>query len=143
MPQFGNLIADNSDALSVATPGGKTGARFDYMGRPRAGTTGAPTAVIGANAGTGASFTAAVGSDSAGNLTYSTGTSPAAGTMLTVTFNTPYLTAPFVQVEPKDAAGASAVYYVTSSTTGFVLKSVNAPAASTAMSVDYMVVGGV
>jgi hypothetical protein len=141
MPVF-QAITAGQDQLGVQLYSGALGARFDSLARPRAATTPAPTAVVGAGAGTGATVTSVTGTDSVGNVTIQTGTSPAAGTVVTVTFSTPFTTAPFVQLEPKDSGGAAALYYVNSTTTTFTVKTVNVPPASTAVSFDYTVTGG-
>jgi hypothetical protein len=132
--------------LIISQPGAATtqlSERFDYQGRPRQGTTTAPTVAVGANAGTGASITAHTGTDSAGNVQITTGTSAAIGTLLTITFAQPFTgtNAPLVQLQAKDA-GATALYYANCTNTALTIKTAVAPASSTLMSIDYDVTGG-
>ncbi len=95
----------------------------------------APTAAAGANAGTGppAPVVAAASSDARGSLTFGTGTAPAAGAQVVVTFHQAYAAAPFVVISPaNDAAAALAPYVSSISTTGFTISTHTAPAASQA-----------
>ncbi len=61
---------------------------------PSASGTSPTVATVTAGAGTGASVSAVTGYDQAGNFTVTAGTSPAAGTICTVTFGTPLAAAP-------------------------------------------------
>src|SRR5271166_2719897 len=135
----------SADQVGIVTPSGAIGARFDFIGRERQGTQAGPTAyVIGAGAGGGASVASHTGTDSIGNVVLNTGTSPAAGTLVTITFAVPYTGAinpPIVQVEPKDA-GAVGLIYANCTNTTLTIKSAAAVPASTTMSIDYVVIGG-
>lgn len=96
-----------------------------------------PTAVAGANAGTTPPAPVVVinSNDTAGQITFGTGTTPAAGTEVVVTFTTPYATAPSVILSAVNSATAALTPYVASiSTTGFSINLVGAPAASQAAS---------
>jgi hypothetical protein len=97
-----------------------------------------PTAAAGANAGTSppAPVIVAGSTDSRGAVTYGTGTSPAAGNEVVVTFGVPYASQPFVILQSQNAATETLQPYVTSvSTTGFTIGFVSAPAASQANTV--------
>ena len=144
MPNYFSVAPESgADALSVqVNSAGAVGARFDYLGRERCGTTAKPTVVLGTGAGTGASVTSVTGTDCDGNVTIQTGTSPTAGQVVfTMTFSAPYSSAPFAQLQPRDA-GASALFYAVTTTTTLVVKSVNALPASTAVSLDFETCGG-
>jgi hypothetical protein len=89
------------------------------------------TAAAGTNAGT--SPPAPVKNsctDVDGQITFGTGTSPAAGIMVSVTFAQTYAHAPSITVSPINSASASLNLYVQSTTSGFTLRCVNAPSAS-------------
>lgn len=90
-----------------------------------------PTAAAGANAGTGPPAPVLTGcTDMAGQITFGTGTSPAAGSMVVVTFQTAYANAPKVVLTPINTATASKTLFVTSTTTTFTVSLVTAPSAS-------------
>lgn len=134
---------DGSDVDSWAAPDGTNiGARFDSFGRRRNGTTGAPTVAVGAGAGSGATASVA-GTDEFGVVTVNTGTSSAAGTLATVTFNQGFKTAPIVSIDAGDAVSAAAQLYYTSTTATLVIKTAAIPTASTSgLKIAYMNVGG-
>lgn len=138
-----NADGSTNDQIGLAYSNNTLGARFDYLGRPRQGTTAAPTVAAGANAGTGAVVTAHTGTDSHGNIQITTGTSAAAGTIATVTFANAFTgtNPPIVQIEPKDV-GAAALYYATCTNTVLTVKVQGTPASSTLVSFDYFVVSG-
>ena len=48
---------------------------------------------------------------------------------------------PVVNIQPKDA-GAAALFYANCTNTALTIKTVNAPASSTAISFDYEITGG-
>lgn len=98
----------------------------------------ATTAAAGANAGTSppAPVVAASASDRRGTLTCGTGTGPAAGALVAVTFGFAYQAAPIVTVVPLNAATAAlGTPYITTSTTGFTINVPNAPSAGQANTV--------
>lgn len=107
----------------------------------------APTAAAGANAGTSppAPVVTAGDTDMRGNITFGTGTTPAAGAMVGVTFANPWAIAPTVMVVPRNTATQALGLYVTgNSVNGFTLSCTTAPAASqgnTIYSFDYSVLG--
>lgn len=96
----------------------------------------APTAAAGANAGTSppAPVVAAASNDTRGSLTFGTGTTPAAGAQVAVTFNVAYAAAPFVTLTPINSATAAlGVPYLSAvGTGGFTINTPNAPAGSQA-----------
>lgn len=100
----------------------------------------APTAAAGANAGTSPpSPVVAVGStDTRGQITFGTGTTPAAGAQAVITFGKAYPTGyvPNIQLTPTTVGAANLLEYVTSaSNTGFTISLQAAPAASQANTV--------
>lgn len=143
---MGYRISDgtSADQVGVVLPSGAIGARFDFLGRERQGTQPSPTAyVIGAGAGGGASVASHTGTDSVGNVVLNTGTSPAAGTLVTITFSTPYTgtNPPICQVEPKDAGAVGFIYNLCTNTT-LTIKAAAAVPASTTLAFDYVIIGG-
>lgn len=143
MPNTISPGLDKTDTQSVVLdPSGAIGARFDYRGRRRVGTTQAPTVAAGAGAGTGATASIAAGTDDSFTVTINIGTAPAAGTLATVTFATPYNSAPFCSIDPRDARGGAALLFANSTATQLVIGSANAPTASGPMNVDVVLVGG-
>lgn len=109
----------------------------------------APTAAAGANAGTSppSPVITAGATDSRGNITWGTGTTPAAGAQVVVTFNVPWATAPYITLMETTLATHSTTsncggVYVTNVTgTGFTINCQQAPAASqgnTVFGVNYL-----
>lgn len=93
----------------------------------------APAAAAGANAGTSppAPVVTAGSTDLRGQMTFGTGTSPAAGAQVAVTFNMTFSRAPVVILTPANAVTAALNLHATSvGTTGFTLSTQGAPAAS-------------
>lgn len=93
----------------------------------------APTVAAGANAGTipPAPVLAANSRDQRGGATFGTGTTPAVGAQLVVTFNSAFPIAPFVQItETTGPTTALGPYVSAVSTTGFTVSFNTAPAAS-------------
>lgn len=130
-------LGDGTDTLSVQNADGSLGARFDSAGRRRVGTTTAPIVAVGAGAGTGASATIA-GTDEHGTVSITEGSSPAAGTLATVTFHQAYATTPIAYVSGQDAH--SSALNVTATTTGLVIAAGAAITGNT--KINYLVVGG-
>lgn len=143
MTTYRDADGTTNDQDGLVYPSGALGARFDYLGRRRQGTTSAPVVAAGTNAGAGAAVTAHTGTDEHGNIQITTGTSAAAGILATVTFAQAYTgtNPPIVQIEPKDA-GAVSLFYATCTNTVLTIKTVNAPTSSTLISFDYYVTGG-
>jgi hypothetical protein len=118
---------------SVPTSGGamtgnlSLGAHLQFTGR-------LPTARAGAAAGTSppSPVFSAGSNDNAGTIAFGTGTSPGAGVLVVVTFNTAFnladASSPHVVVNPTNAFTQALGLYVTSpSPTGFSLSCANAP----------------
>lgn len=154
---YGYHVADGSastDLFGYQFPANNTvGFRLDFVGRERQGTTPKPGVVLGAGAGTGPTGLTVTGTDNHGNITFTSGTTPtAASTVATITFANTFTgtNPPICQIEPKDAGGANALYYVTNvgsagAWTGAVIKTAagtTALPASTAVSLDYVFIGG-
>ncbi len=106
----------------------------------------APTAVLGAEAtGQGATVTVA-GNDTAGSITYASGTQNlplnplATGEQANVSFVTPFAVAPRIALTAKDAGSAAVRYYVETTTTGFKVHFLDIPSASTTYTFDYIVI---
>lgn len=110
----------------------------------------APTAAAGANNGTSppAPVVATSAYDARGNITFGSGSTPAAGAQLVVTNNTGVAAeiqgTPVVLVVPKNTATQALGLYVSAvSATGFTVSTTSAPTASqanTVYSVDYVLI---
>ena len=103
-------------------------------------------AAAGANAGTSPPAPVLTNcTDVRGSITCGTGTTPAAGALLTVTFGTAYTAAPIVHVQEQNSATKALNAYVSAvSTTGFTVSVTGTPAASqanTVYSIGYAVIG--
>lgn len=136
----------NTAFLGIAVTGSSTVSSVSIAGRPATvpfrDTSGhllltggsAPTAAAGANAGTSPpSPIVNSGNDTRGSISFGTGSSPAAGAMVSVSFAQPYAAAPYVIAIPQNAATALLGLYITgNSTTGFVASLAAAPAAGQA-----------
>jgi hypothetical protein len=135
-----------TDQEGVQFANGALGARFDFLARERQGTTPKPTVALGTGAGTGPTGLTNTGTDSHGNITFTSGTSPASpnATIATLTFANAWVgtNPPIVQVEAKDGGGAAALYYGQCTNTALTIKTVNALTASVPVSFDYVVIGG-
>lgn len=138
--------ADGTDAFSVKNAGtGDVGARFDNYGRRRQNIpAAAPTVAAGAGAGTSPTVALATGSsDEFGTVTITAGTSPAAGTLATVTFSEAYPSTPAVAlVFENDSQATQLGVYATVSTTALTIKGRTAGTLSDAYIISYIVVGG-
>jgi hypothetical protein len=116
-------------------------------GRLYSGSQAAPPAcVAGANAGTSAPAPVVIkATDLAGQITFGTGRSPAAGAMVQVTFRRAYGTRPCVVLCPMNAATARLGVWVDApASTGFAVGVANAPVASqphTKYAVSWIVLG--
>ncbi len=102
----------------------------------------APSAVAGSNAGTSPPNPVVVtgSNDPAGTVTFGTGTLPASGVMVAVTFNQAWVIpgggAPHIVISPINVATQALNIYVSgASPTGFNLSCVNAPSAGQANTV--------
>jgi len=81
------------------------------------------------------------GSDTSGTVAINTGSSPPAGCFATVTFSEAFDTTPHVVVTPVGAAAAELNYYITRSTTNFVICSTNEAPSGESFGFDYVVLG--
>lgn len=80
------------------------------------------------------------GSDTAGTITINTGSSAAAGNLVTINFTAKFNSTPHVVVTPVGSAAAGLQYYLSRTTTGFTLSTLNAPASGSSFSFDYIVI---
>lgn len=80
------------------------------------------------------------GSDSAGTVTISTGTSPPAGCFTTVNFAQKYASTPHVVISASNSSAGSLDYYTNRSNTGFSICTASTPTASTTYVFDYVVI---
>jgi hypothetical protein len=113
------------------------------------GTSTGLAAAAGANAGgtPPAPVIVASSSDTAGNITFGTGTTPAAGAMVAVTFGTSYgANPPGVSIVAANAATQALGLYLSALTGGgFTVSAANAPSASqanTTYAFSFMAIGG-
>ncbi len=79
------------------------------------------------------------GSDTAGTITINTGSSPAAGCFVTVTFASKFNSTPHLVITPIGSAAAGLDYYANRSTTSFSVCSTNAAPGGTTFGFDYIV----
>jgi hypothetical protein len=136
---FRTKASDTRDLVDVRDESGAQLYRIDYRGRPRVAGA-APGVAPGSGAGSGAKATV-TGADSAGTITVTTGPSPSAGTLVSLTFGAVFAAAPHVVLTPKTAASAALLCYAVSAASGISVKTVNAPVGATTYSYDYVVVG--
>jgi hypothetical protein len=104
-----------------------------------------PTPAAGANNGTSPPTPNLVGSDVAGSVVFGSGSSPAAGAQVAVTFSVAYDQAPTVVLNANNATTAALGLYATRTASGFTIRSTNAPSASQTLGtfdVSYIVIGG-
>jgi hypothetical protein len=102
-----------------------------------------PVATAGAGAGTSPTITN-TGADERGQVSVTVGTSPAAGTLVTLAFAHPYSVAPdAVIVSANDSTtAASGVYYASATNTTLTIGT-HATTPAGALKLHYVVVGGV
>jgi hypothetical protein len=136
-----NMTLTNSYALWIVGGGLRATGHLFFDGGS------APTAAAGANNGTSppAPVVTAGANDTRLNVTFGSGTGPAAGAQVGVTFNAAYGAAPFVYLTPRNTATQALGLYISATATGsFTVSTTNAPAASqpnTTYSFDAWVVG--
>lgn len=130
------------DVVGWLNEDGSIGGRFDEWARRRQSTTTAPTVAAAAGAGTSPTVTVA-GTDEFGSVTVVAGTTPAAGTLATVTFADAYRVAPAVViVSPHDSATAALRPYASATTTALTVGVGVAPTAAATYVIYFQVVGG-
>jgi|SRR5665213_3917563 len=98
-----------------------------------------PSRSSGSALGSGGS-TSVSGSDTAGSITINTGTGPAAGCFVTITFTGKYNAIPHVLVTPIGSAAGGLSYYVDRSTTNFSVCDASTPPAGSSFGFDYFVI---
>jgi len=104
-----------------------------------------PTAVLSATTTGQGSTTTIEGNDTAGSISFTTGTNTvqkplASGRQATLIFNKVYTTAPRIALTAKDMNTAGMRHYVETTTTGFKLHFLDTPSASTSYTFDYIVI---
>ena len=100
--------------------------------------TGGPTPNVSNGGAIGAGGTVSIsGTDVSGTVTINTGGGPSTGILANITFAVPYTGTPRVVISPASAGAASLDYYVSRSTTGFTIRTVSAPTASTTYVFDF------
>lgn len=122
-----NMTLVNPYALWVQTGGIRVTGHMFFDGSP------APTAAAGANNGTSppAPTVVAGATDTRGTIQFGSGTGPAAGAQVAVTWNLAFSQAPYVLLTPGNTATAALQLAVTSITTaGFTVSSAVAPTPS-------------
>ncbi|HUC87936.1 MAG TPA: hypothetical protein VMR95_02210 [Candidatus Binatia bacterium] len=102
-------------------------------------TGGTPSKADGSALGNGGTASVS-GNDTAGSLIINTGSAPAAGCFVSLTFSKAFTAVPHVVATPTNSAAAGLQYYINPSATGFSLCA-NNPTASGSFSFDYFVVG--
>jgi hypothetical protein len=143
MPGSFSANSNISATGNIATASGDINTARHFLGSSAS----APGAAAGAGAGTSppAPVVAATANDTRGSLTWGTGTTPAAGNQVAVTFATAYAAAPVVMLTETNAVTSALAPYVTSvGTTGFTIATQGAPAASqgnTTYGIAWMVIG--
>lgn len=98
---------------------------------------GTPSRSNGTALGSGGTATVS-GSDTGGSVTINTGSNPAAGCFLTVTFTAKFNSTPHVVVTPVGSAAAGMSYYITRSTGNFSICTTTAAPASATFGFDYI-----
>jgi hypothetical protein len=104
---------------------------------------GTPTLALNSNAGSGATFSI-TGTDEAGIISITTGTTPALGTQASITFANAYPAPPLIFLSPmtSNLTGGTPGFFVPSPGSGsFDVNAANSPAASTVYTFRYWVLG--
>ncbi len=136
---FRTLASDTRDLIDLRDQAGSQLYRVDYRGRPRvAGPL--PAVAAGGGAGSGAKVSVS-GGDHAGTVTVTTGTTPAAGTLASITFSAVYGAAPHVCLTPRDGGGAALQIFVATAASAFSVKCNGVPSPDATYQFDYVVVG--
>ena len=81
------------------------------------------------------------GSDTSGSININTGSGPAAGCFVTVSFTSRYNNTPHVVISPTTSSAATVNYYVSKSSTGFSVCAASVPPAGSSIGFDYIVLG--
>lgn len=80
------------------------------------------------------------GSDTAGSITINTGSGPAAGCLISVSFAAKFNNTPHILITPVGAAAGGTSYYVNRSSTGFSVCVATPPAANATFGYDYLAI---
>lgn len=130
---FGNLTAGALTITSLQLNGDLS------VNRHITSSGGAPSRSAGTALGSGG--TASVnGNDTAGTVNINTGSSPAAGTFINVTFTHAFTRTPHVLITPIGSAAGSIPYYVNRTATGFSIGTTSPAAANKSFAFDYFVI---
>lgn len=81
------------------------------------------------------------GSDNAGTVIINTGSNPNTGCLVTVSFNVPFSSTPYVNITPVEAGAGRLNYYTKRTTTNFQICSANQPSANARFAFDYFITG--
>ena len=111
---------DNNGNIGIGTSPSSNSRLHVKNGHLRSEQTTAPTVAVTTQNGITAAAIAAGSGDTKGNIT-TTGTNNGTNTVLTITFNMTYSVAPIVVITAANANAQACTYYVTSTTTTFVL----------------------
>ncbi len=96
-----------------------------------------PSRSYGTALGSGGSASVS-GADTAGSVTINTGSNPAVGCFLTITFTTPFNATPHIVITPVGSSAAGVQYYINRSTTNFSICTASVPPPSVSFGFDYI-----
>jgi cytoskeletal protein CcmA (bactofilin family) len=99
-----------------------------------------PAVEKGAAVGSGGTVSLS-GSDTSGSITINTGSAPPAGCFATITFSQKFASTPHVILSPVGSSAGGLDYYITRSTSGFVLCTANPAPGGQTFGFDYMILG--
>jgi cytoskeletal protein CcmA (bactofilin family) len=131
--RFGSLSASQLNVGSIQLTG-------DFIVSRHIGINGGTPSRSGGSA-LGSGGTASVnGTDTAGSISINTGSSPAAGCFVTISFSQKFNATPHVVISPSNSSSAGLDYYTNRSNTNFSVCAANVPTASTTYLFDYIVI---
>ena len=99
-----------------------------------------PSIAKGAAVGSGGTVSLS-GSDTSGSIVINTGSAPPAGCFATITFSQKFNNTPHVVVTPVGSGAAELDYYITRSTSSFIVCAANPAPGSQTFGFDYVVMG--
>lgn len=134
-------VSTNGSAAHVFRVLGKTSAHGQILARPSAYGPG-PTATTGLAASAAGISPSIVGTDFAGTIIVTNSANGVAGAKAIIVFGEPYANQPYVQISSASATTASALPYVTASTSSFTISTNVVPVASGIETWNYLVLGG-
>lgn len=133
--------SDTRDMYAVYDETGTEMYAVDYKGRPRSKAGSTPTIAVGSNIGTGGTVSIS-GTDYAGTITITTGSTVAAGQMAAVTFSTAFGATPqAVVLTSGDSASAAVQLFATKAASGFSVRVAGTPGSGATYTVNYVVIG--